>query len=38
MKKFFAMLILTLTFAAIAGAEPPCMPLPGCLPCSNSGN
>jgi hypothetical protein len=34
MKKLFAMLVLTLTFAAVAGsAVPKDLPLPGCLPC-----
>jgi hypothetical protein len=36
MKKLFAMLVLTLTFAAVAGsAAPKDLPAPGCLPCSS---
>ena len=36
MKTFFAMLALTLTFAAVAGTAAPKkdLPIPGCYPCS----
>jgi hypothetical protein len=36
MKKLFAMLALTLTFAAVAGTASPKkdLPIPGCYPCS----
>jgi hypothetical protein len=35
MKKFFAMLALTLTFAAVAGSASPKkdLPVPECFPC-----
>jgi hypothetical protein len=36
MKKIFAMIALTLTFAAVAGsAAPKDMPVPNCLPCGS---
>ncbi len=36
MKKLFAMIVLTLTFAAVAGsAAPKDMPIPNCFPCSS---
>jgi hypothetical protein len=40
MKKIFAMIALTLTFAAVAAsaapsALPPCMPIPNCFPCAS---
>jgi hypothetical protein len=38
MKKLFAMIFLTLTFAAVASAVPPCMPIPTCYPCTGSSN
>jgi len=38
MKKFFAMLFLTFTFAAAVNAAPPCMPKPCCFPCAPGSN
>jgi hypothetical protein len=39
MKKFFAMLVLTLTFAAVAGsAAQKDLPTPECYPCTGSTN
>jgi len=38
MKKFLAILFLTVTFAAVAGANPPCLPTPACYPCTGSSN
>lgn len=37
MKKFFAMLVLTLTFAAVAGSAKD-LPAPQCLPCTPGSN
>jgi hypothetical protein len=34
MKKFLAILFLTVTFAAVAGATPICLPTPECYPCT----
>jgi hypothetical protein len=35
MKKFFSMMVLTLTFAAVAGTvAPQDLPYPPCFPCS----
>jgi hypothetical protein len=36
MKKIFAMLVLTLTFAAVAGSAKD-LPVPCCFPCSPGG-
>jgi hypothetical protein len=40
MKKIFAMLALTMTFAAVAGSAAPKkdLPTPICYPCSSRGN
>lgn len=36
MKKLLAMLVLTLTFAAVSGTQAPNdMPMPVCFPCSS---
>ena len=39
MKKLFATLVLTLTFAAVAGSvTPKDLPVPECFPCSPGSN
>jgi hypothetical protein len=40
MKKLFAMIVLTLTFAAVAGSAAPTkdLPVPECFPCAPGSN